>query len=131
MFPMLCEACNKPLDFDYQASLDEYLLKVDYINKSVDYSCDLAINSPLLYVCSNCSKTFKYTLKQVEAKVKDTVFKDVMQYRKRYVFREIYNMGVINPDSGMVSCGLCAGIDNEGNCYADIKKVCPLVKNDI
>lgn len=131
MFPIMCDICGNSLFFDYHTTIEEYLPKVNYMQNTIKDICDIALDSHLSYNCTHCAEKFKYTFKEVELKLIDTIKKDVKRYRKIYVFKNIINPMNIDPDNGLVFCGICDGVDNLGNCYNDIKNVCPLVKNEL
>lgn len=130
MFSVNCNTCDRPLIFDYSASLEEYLSKVDYTTDTFDKIGEIAINSPLIYLCIQCKEKFKYTISELEAKMRETVYKDVKAYRRSYVFKKIISPASIDVDSGLMYCGNCIGVDNEGNCYKSIINVCPFYKNN-
>lgn len=130
MFVISCDKCNSQVDMDYNASVEEYLYKVDYVRDNVEHIVETALKTYLVYKCVRCGSIFKYTWPELEAKLREAVFKDVKRYRKIYVFKNIINPGSINPDNGLVSCNICDGVDNLGNCYSDIIKICPFVSKD-
>lgn len=130
MFSIFCDKCNSQLDMDYTASLEEYLQKVDYIKDTINHITDVALKTPLLYKCVQCGTIFKYSWPELEIKIRESLCKDVKRYRKIYVFKNIINPGSINPDSGLIFCGICDGVDNLGNCYVDITKLCPFVNKN-
>lgn len=131
MFPLICSGCKNYLEFDYQASLEEFLSKVSYTKDSIDKICNVSLETPLMYKCVKCGSKVNYNFREVEEKFKETLCKDIKKYRKIYVFRNVLNPNNINPDNGLTYCGICDGVDDEGNCYVDIYKICPLVKNDL
>ena len=130
MFIISCDYCGSQLDIDYTSSLEEYLHKVDYIKDDINYITNTALQTPLFYKCIRCSKIFKYTWQELEAKLRQAVSRDVKRYRKIHVFKNVINPININPDNGLVFCGICDGVDNSGNCYNDIIKVCPFVNRN-
>ena len=130
MFVISCDKCGSQVNMDYNASLEDYLHKVDYVKDSADQIVDTALSTYLIYRCSRCSSIFKYTWPELEFKLRESVYKDVKRYRKIYVFKNVINPGSINPDNGLIFCGICDGVDNIGNCYKDITKICPFVNKN-
>jgi DNA-directed RNA polymerase subunit RPC12/RpoP len=131
MFEITCEECSSPITMDYQASLEDYLYKVNYVTNDITYITDTAIKTHMIYKCYGCGKVFKYTLEDIELKTRQSIHKDVRKYRKIYVFRNILNPANVDPDNGLLFCGICDGVDNLGNCYTDIVNICPFVcKNE-
>jgi len=131
MFEITCEECSSLITMDYQASLEDYLYKVNYVTNDITYITDTAIKAYMIYKCIGCGKVFKYTLKDLELKLRQSIHKDVRKYRKIYVFRNILNPANVDPDNGLLFCGICDGVDNLGNCYTDIVNICPFAcKNE-
>ncbi len=125
MFNIMCTICGEDIKVDYDTTLSEYLTKVDYVKDDINKTCDIAISSFLVYKCLGCNKTFKYTLKEVEFMIRQTITKDIKRYRKSQVSKQLYQLTLVDPDNGMDYCGLCDGVDGEGNCFVDMFPQCP------
>lgn len=124
MFTLLCEKCKGNIFPDEQATLEKFLSKVDYVRDDLDNICDIAINNFIIYKCDYCGATYELQLRDVERKLREKIAHDVKAVRKIYVMRNDIPIGSVDPDNGMEYCGLCVGVDNEGNCYKDIIKQC-------
>ena len=128
MFNIICDKCKGVVECDYDTSISEYLLKVDYVNDKISDICDTAKDIPLVYKCISCSAKFKYSFKELEQKRRESIHADIRRFRKIHVFKNVINPASINPDNGLEYCNICDGVDNAGNCYKDIISVCPFVK---
>lgn len=121
-----CDKCKKGrIVFDYDITLNNLLINVDFHNDLIKYIQDKWVSSVLYYKCDNCGNVVEYTFKEIEEKARESVARDVMNIRKQSMFRTI-NPKTINPDNGLEFCGICDGIDGEGNCYSDIVKQCTI-----
>lgn len=131
MLDLICSSCNNRLDINYSDTLSTFLEKVNYLDDSIDDIKKQASNIYIEYFCSFCDIHYNYTLEEVFDKFIERVVYDVKNYRKIHIFKNYINPTIINPDSGMVFCGQCTGIDNLGNCYLDIQKQCPFKRTTL
>jgi len=131
MFNIMCDNCDSFLVALDDETLSNYLNQVDYLNDSIDTLCSKALSTSAYYKCPRCSLKYTYTIDEVVNKFKEQLIFDIKKYRKIHIFKNYINPMIIKPDNGLLFCGLCAGIDNKGNCYVDIIKQCPFkVKNN-
>lgn len=129
MYEIKCDDCDYNLVFDYGSTLDSCLKDLDYLRDSKEFIQDKWLSNYLVYRCVNCRKKFKYTFKEVERKVRETVSKDVIQFRKVQMFKKI-DHSLVDPDNGFEYCGQCEGVDKQGNCFVDIIKQCT-IRNEL
>lgn len=128
MFSINCDDCDNSLMFDYDNTVDNYTKEVDYKTQPLDFIMEKVLANYLLYVCSSCDKKYKYTYKELERKLRESVSKDVVGAKKAKMFREDINFDLIKPGCGVEYCGQCTGIDNKGNCSLDLIKQCTIRK---
>ena len=123
-----CGECNGLLLFDEFFTRNEYLKDADYIVDDAGEIVDSAVQQYLMYKCSRCNKLYKFTYMEWEKKARTKIAKEIMIARKLKVFREVVDPANVDPDNGLEWCGKCDGIDNEGNCFTDIIKVCTIIQ---
>lgn len=130
MYDIICEDCNEQLEFNYEITLQDYLKNINVLEDDLDKVLGDSIESPLVYVCSGCENTYKYTYKDVIEKIKLLLRWDLMKLRKSNMLRHDINFDLIEPGCGVEYCGQCSGIDNKGNCSVGLIKQCTIRKRD-
>jgi len=129
MFTILCDDCGGELIINEQKTLDEYFKDADYLlDENSGKLVDDSIQQYLIYTCSVCQKSYKYTYKEWEAKYREKLARQVMEMRKQKMFAEIINPQLIDPDNGIEFCGRCSGYGGDGYCLVDIIKQCTIRK---
>lgn len=126
MYTITCEKCRNTLIFDRESTFRNCVEGVSYSTSKVKEIQDRWLSSYLIYSCLSCKAQYKYTFQEVELKVRESVAKDVMNFRKIQMFKTQINPETVNPDNGLEYCGQCDGVDKEGNCYVDIIKQCTI-----
>lgn len=127
MFILSCEECDGRLILDEFATTSEYTKDMDYFVDELGELQEKSLQNYLIYRCDRCKKTYKYTYKDWEERMRIKIAKEAMQIKKQAMFQNI-DPGSINPDNGLEYCGQCDGYDGEGNCLVDIIKQCTIRK---
>jgi len=130
MFSLECEKCGSLIQIDEHITAEEYSKDMDYLVDEVGYLVESTIQKYLIYKCSNCGATYRFTYKDWEKLIRIKVAKVAMSLRKQKMFAEDINPMIIDPDNGLEYCGQCDGYDNEGNCLVDIIKQCTIRKKE-
>ena len=108
------------------ASIESCLNDLDYLENSIEQIQDKWLSTKLLYRCTKCGLTYSLTFEEVEARVRELVAFDVMNFRKIHMFKHHLDPTSIDYESDFVFCGACAGVDGEGNCYANVVDRCTI-----
>ena len=126
MYEIKCDKCGEVLFYNYQATIEACLGDSNYLKDTIKDIQERWLSNYLIYSCDFCKKTFKYTIIEVEKKVREGIARDVMSFRKLNMFKKEINPKTIDPDNGLEYCGQCDGVDRKGNCYVDIIKQCTI-----
>lgn len=127
MFEIFCEECNSKLIYDHTATVESCLNGLDYNKNTIIKIQDKWLSEKLLYTCLSCNKKYAYSLKELEEKIRETVAKDVMLFKRTQMLKSgLINPKLVNPDSGLAFCGVCPGLDMKGNCYVAVINQCTI-----
>lgn len=129
MLTIKCNKCNGSLLIDEQATSTMYLREDPHYLVNIDTGKleEGSIQDYLVYVCNVCGNTCKFTYKEWEAKYRMEIANQVMEIRKRAVFKNI-NPETVKIDNGLDFCGQCSGYAGDGYCLIDIINQC-MIRN--
>jgi hypothetical protein len=130
MFDIDCDNCGESLIIDLKETADAYSENVRCILDSKGDIVENSIPQYLIYSCALCKKTYKFTYQDWEKRLREKIFREVMEIRKQKMFREEINPLLIKADNGLSYCGQCSGYDGSGYCLNDIIKRCTIRKKD-
>lgn len=130
MYNIVCENCDKYLEFDYNFTLQEYLSRINLLKGDIDDVLGESVESPLVYVCTNCEHKYRYTYKDVIEKIKLLLRWDIMNIKKADMLKKDISFELIKPGCGVEYCGQCSGVDGKGNCSVDLIKQCTIRKKN-
>lgn len=124
-----CELCGAALSLDVHSTIgfyDSYIVSdLDEIKEGIDN----IIAQCLVYKCSSCSQTYKYTYKEIEkAARKKLTEKFLMYYNKEPVKKAAQKFKYF------IYCGKCQGFDGQGCCPQSVYENCEIKRfplNDI
>jgi len=120
-----CEFCGKPtLRFDTQATYHSYMDPNLFVLENVDKLVDGIIGEYLMYTCHNCKSSGKYTLKEIEKKIRKEISKQVLTAVATQQMRE-HNF-YSKEAKVLIYCGKCNGLDGKGSCLTDMYKKCKI-----
>lgn len=126
MLDILCEHCRNIMILDELSTFESY--KEDGRTKLNEDGtlAEESIPEYLIFKCLKCDATCNLTYKEWFDQVKQKIARDVLYSTRQELFKKHINPHIIDPDNGLEFCGQCPGVDNEGNCYVDIIKQCPM-----
>jgi len=129
MFNIECENCGNNMTIDLDINIDEYLKEgVDFRLDKDGNVPDIDVPAYIVYYCPLCESKFKYTYEEWEKAFRQKIAKEVLEIRKKKMFKEKINPYTINPDNGIEYCGQCSGYFGDGTCFVDIIKQCTIRK---
>lgn len=124
MFDMKCESCGSTISIDQQRTTNSYMATMDYVVDKYGELDMSTVQEYIYYKCHSCSKTYKYTVKDVEREVRKHFAETAMYLRRDSVSKE--NKSNVDDDSVMSYCGKCRGQDGKGNCFSAIMNNCSI-----
>ena len=107
-----CEVCRHELIYDPRATFDVYSCELELTVEDVKSEIDNVVGRFLVYECSFCKKTYRYTYKDIEAAIRIDMTKQVLLTIAR---EQMKNMVYIM-DGVLIYCGKCTGFDGNGSC---------------
>lgn len=127
LFEIRCDDCAGSLMIDMKETMDAYYKDMDYLVNEVNHIVEATLQNYLIYRCTTCDKTFKFTYADWEKRMRELIAMEVMEVRKHKMFKDL-NPQSVNPDSGLEYCGQCSGYAGDGNCLVDIINQCVIRK---
>lgn len=128
MFDVRCDVCNGFISLDFNKTVEFYYKDMDYL---VDESGDIkdsSLQKYMIYKCNECGRIYKFTLQELELRIRKQIAKTVLNFKRNEVFKNI-RPNSVNPDNGFEYCGKCPGYDGEGNCFVDVMKQCIMLNS--
>lgn len=125
MFEFDCDKCGGTVLINETFTMKHYsdMLKFEIDNTGGMLSEEVPIF--LFYQCMDCNELYKFNFKEAELRLRKSLVKKAAKL-KQINLRSKVNPYTIDPDNGLEHCGLCEGIDGEGNCFVDYIKQCPI-----
>ena len=117
-----CEVCEGVLEFDQQSTLEDYSLVVQADVTNVFEKIEDIIGKYLVYVCSSCGQTYKYTYKDLESKLRKNLTELLFMLIVRGEMLENLSLH----DKYIVYCGKCSGYDGSGGCPKTVFDKCEI-----
>jgi len=125
MLEFSCDKCGNDVILNETFTMTHYmeLLKYEMTHKGGLISKDLPIF--MFYQCIECEEKYKLNFKEVELRIRKKIADKAVKL-KNINLRSQVNPYTIDPDNGMDECGMCEGLDGNGNCFKDFIKQCPV-----
>jgi len=127
VFNIKCDMCGYLIELDFDRTVESYCGDMDYLIQEDGQLAENTIQNYMIYKCSNCGEIYRFTLKDLELRIRKQAAISAMNMRRDEVFKNI-KPNSINPDNGFEYCGKCDGYDGEGNCFIDVIKQCSIRK---
>lgn len=119
-----CDFCNDGLlYFDPSETLNSYLVPETFMLSKIEDIIDKAINEYLVFKCRSCKNIVKYTYKDVEKKVRDILYKNIVN---TISIKELRNLNLNVVKKVFIYCGKCQGFDGKGSCPIIMYEKCEL-----
>ena len=115
-----CEACGHELVYDPKITFDSYYSELKFAIENVESKVKEMVGLFLIYECSKCKCTYKYTYKEIEKMIRRETTKQVLLAVAR---GQMKNMQYIM-DGVFIYCGKCSGFDGRGSCTKKIYDKC-------
>ncbi len=120
-----CDFCEKgKLTYSPSETFDAYFIPETFALSEIDKIIDKHLNEYLIFECRICDSNVRYTFKDIEKKIRDDLYKKVIDMVATKEFRDINAINFANKT--LVYCGKCNGIDGKGSCFIKIFKDCKL-----
>jgi hypothetical protein len=122
-----CDKCSGPTTINDLLTIKAYndVMKYEVTHTGEIVSKEIPVF--LYYECISCGETYRFGFKEVEGRIRKAMAAQAIKLKNTELRAQInpYN---IDPDNGIESCGICEGVDGEGNCFVDYVKQCPIRK---
>jgi len=120
-----CETCGERfMHFDIESTLDDYSHPDVFTLDNVDNIIDGIIAEYLVYVCSKCGAKGKYTIKEIEKRVRKELSKQLLTAMAK---QEMASHNFHSKKAKvLIYCGKCTGLDGKGSCLVPIYNKCKL-----
>lgn len=127
MLTIRCTKCDGALIVDDMATITMYIQDDPNYVVNIDTGKleEDSIQDYLVYRCSVCGSVYKFTYKEWELKYRLEIANQVMDIRRREVFKNL-NPLTVKEDNGLAFCGKCSGYAGDGYCLIDIINQCKI-----
>ena len=122
---LTCDLCETGrLYYDPSSTFDFYFVPETFSAAEISKIIDESINQYLVFKCSSCGITKKYTFKDIEKKARKNMYRQIIN---SIAIKELRNSGAIGfVNKTMIYCGKCEGFDGKGSCPIRIFDDCKL-----
>jgi len=120
-----CNFCERGIIY-YEPSetLNSYFVPETFALSEIGDIIDKTINEYLVFKCGMCGSMEKYTYKDIEKKVRENMYEQVIN---TLAIKELRDSGALNlVDKTLVFCDKCKGFDGKGSCPTRIFDECKL-----
>lgn len=119
-----CDLCEEgTMFFDPSSTMESYFVPETFVMSEIDEVIDKTINEYLVFRCRKCRTLVKYTFKDIEKKVRDVLYKNLISMVSMQELKNS-NLGLVK--KVLVYCGKCQGFDGKGSCPIKIYEGCKL-----
>jgi len=119
-----CDFCKDGLlYFDPSETLNSYFVPETFVLSEIEEIIDKTINEYLVFKCRNCKGIVKYTYRDVENKVRELLYKHMINMIS---ITELRNSSLNVVKKVFIYCGKCPGFDGKGSCPIAIYDKCRL-----
>jgi len=120
-----CDFCEVGMIYyDPSETLNSYFVPETFALSEIGNIIDKTINEYLVFKCGMCGGIEKYTFKDIEKKVRESMYEQVIN---TLAIKELRSSGALNlVDKTLVFCDKCKGFDGKGSCPVRIFNECKL-----
>ena len=120
---MKCGFCGKGgMQYHVESTLQDYSDPDSFSLEDIEKMVDGVLNEYLVYKCTNCGATEKYTFKDIEKMVRKEMSQRIIGLAAK---KEIIT-SLLSKNKVLVHCGKCNGLDGKGSCLVKTYKNCKL-----
>ncbi len=120
-----CPFCDSTsFSFDPQDTLAAYINPLTFTLDNLEDIVDRCIVGYTVFSCADCGAKVKYTYKDIERKIRQSVTKNALQLLSQ---REIMENTIPTGKSRVhIYCGKCNGFDGKGGCPIVVYESCEI-----
>ena len=119
-----CDFCEDGmLYYDPSETFNSYFVPETFVLSEINEIIDKTINEYSVFKCRDCKATVKYTFKDIEKKVRDVIYKNIINMVS---IKELRNSDLNFVSKVFRHCGKCPGFDSKGSCPVKIFDECKL-----
>jgi len=119
-----CDFCSDGiLYYDPSETTDSYFVPETFMLSEIKEIIDTTINEYLVFKCPVCGMSKKYTLKNIEKKIREDIYKVI---KNMVSIKEFKKIDLNSIKKIFIYCGKCDGFDGKGSCPIRIYKDCKL-----
>lgn len=122
---MKCSFCGKGgMQFHVESTFKAYSDPEFFSLEDIEKMINGVMNEYLVYKCTNCGSTEKYTFRDIEKLVR----KDISQRVVNLAAKKEIMASLSSKNKVLVYCGKCGGMDGKGSCLVRTYRTCKLKK---
>jgi hypothetical protein len=119
-----CDFCRDGiLYYEPAETTKAYFVPETFVLSEISEIIDKAINEYLVFKCPLCKNIVKYTLRDIENKIRNTMYQAVISMISIKELRKS-NLNVVK--KVFIYCGKCHGFDGKGSCPVKMYDECKL-----
>jgi DNA-directed RNA polymerase subunit M/transcription elongation factor TFIIS len=119
---MQCEICGGGIVLDEDATISDYSIMLADSHSNIYEKIEDIVGKYLVYSCSICGATFKYTYKDLERSFRKDITEKTLMLVVKGQIESNFNV----KDKFLVYCGKCNGLDGFGSCTKTIFNKCEI-----
>lgn len=119
---ILCEFCGQNIEFDPELTLTDYSNHLNLEVKDVSSKVEDIIGNYLVYRCSSCNSTFKFTYKDIEFNLRKKLTEKLLILIAKGSMMS--NLSLY--DKYFIYCGKCKGVTGTGSCTKSVFNTCEI-----
>lgn len=122
---LTCDFCEGGrIYYDPPETFESYFIPETFILSEIKDIIDKTINEYLVFKCPICGSIKKYTFKDIEKKVRETMYSTLINM---IAIKELRSSKALNLiDKTLIYCGKCPGLDGKGACPVRVFEECKL-----
>lgn len=121
-----CDFCDEgTMFFDPSETLNSYFVPETFIMSEIEEVIDKTINEYLVFRCRKCRALTKYTFKDIEKKIRDVLYGNIINMIS---IKELRNSNLNVVKKVFIYCSVCPGWDGKGSCPIAMYEKCKLKK---
>lgn len=119
---MMCDLCGSNIVIDESATLSDYAIMLSVNSSNITDKIDEILNKYLIYTCTSCGRSVKYSYKDLESNMRKQITKKVLMM----IIKNQIDFNFEIQDKFLIYCGKCTGLDGIGSCTKSIYNKCDI-----